>query len=75
MYDFNLAAKSEAYRAAEQRRYRAACLVRCLESSLDRINPEDFERVMLQLEAAQAELHTAVQEVIKLNVFGNEGRP
>lgn len=53
---------------AERRRYRAACRVRCLESSLDRINPAEFDQVMDQLEAALVEVHTAGAEVIRLQV-------
>lgn len=51
---------------AERRRYRAACRVRCLESSLDRINPTEFDQVMDQLEAALVEAQAAGAEVIRL---------
>lgn len=53
---------------AERRRYRAACRVRCLESSLDRIDPGEFDQVMDQLEAALVEVHMAGAEVIRLQV-------
>ena len=38
-----------------RRQYRAACRIRNLEASLDRISPNDFDRVMDQLEAARTE--------------------
>ena len=51
---------------AERRRYRAACRVRCLEASLDRIDPAEFDQMMDQLEAAIVEAQTAGAEVIRL---------
>lgn len=53
---------------AERRRYRAACRVRCLESSLDRINPAEFDQVMDQLEAAIMEVQMAANEVQRLQL-------
>lgn len=53
---------------AERRRYRAACRVRCLESSLDHINPSEFNRVMDQLEAAIVEVQIAGEEVFRLQL-------
>lgn len=53
---------------AERRRYRAACRVRCLESSLDRINPAEFDQVMNQLEAAIVEVQVAGTEVQRLQL-------
>ena len=50
---------SEEKKAAENRVYRARCLLRCLESKLDRIEPEEFDGLMLQLEAARSELYAA----------------
>ncbi len=43
-------------REAERQLYRAQCRVRCLEANLDRIDLEDFERLMESLEAARREL-------------------
>ena len=57
MYEYNPAWPPE-LQEAERRRYRAACKVRCLTSSLDRIRPEEFEQVMNQIEEAQAEAYT-----------------
>ena len=51
---------------AERRRYRAACRVRCLESSLDHIDPSGFDQVMDQLEAAIMETQKAADEVQRL---------
>jgi len=45
---------------AERITYRAACKVRCLEANLTRIEPEDFERLMDELETARREASTAV---------------
>ena len=53
---------------AEQRRDRAACRVRCLESSLDRIDPDEFDQVMDQLGAALVEVQAAGAEVIRLQL-------
>lgn len=41
---------------AERRNYRAECKLRCLTSSLDRIDPEDFDQVMDQIEEARKEV-------------------
>ena len=38
-----------------RRQYRMACRIRNLEASLDRISPNEFDRVMDQLEAACTE--------------------
>ena len=51
---------------AERRRYRAACRVRCPESSLDHIDPADFDQVMDQLETAIMEAQVAGTEVQRL---------
>lgn len=53
---------------AERRRYRAACRVKMLEAQLDRIRPEEFDRLMDELEAAQAELHEAGVEMLRLKL-------
>ncbi|MBE7004705.1 MAG: hypothetical protein E7425_10600 [Ruminococcaceae bacterium] len=66
MYDYNLAAHGPEYAAAEDRRYRAECRVRVLESSLDRIDMRDFDRVMSELMDARAELWAAGQIVLDL---------
>lgn len=44
--------------AAERRRYRAECKVRCLEANRERIDPREFD----QLEAAQEEARAAFRE-------------
>lgn len=44
---------------AERRRYRAVCRVKMLEAQLDRIGPEEFDQLMEQIEAAQAEVYEA----------------
>lgn len=44
---------------AERIAYRAACKVRCLEANLTRIEPEDFDRLMDELETARSEVSTA----------------
>ncbi|MGM9593140.1 MAG: hypothetical protein ACI3U8_02185 [Candidatus Onthomonas sp.] len=49
----------EALEEAEQQRYRAVCKVRCLESSLDRIEYERFDEIMSKLEEARAEVRQA----------------
>lgn len=51
---------------AEARLYRAACRLRCLESSLDRTDPEDFDDLMVQIEKAVEEVSAAGQECTKL---------
>lgn len=62
MFTYNASWPQE-LQEAERRRYRAACRVRCLESSLDRIDPGEFDQVMDQLEAS-----AAGYEVIRLRV-------
>lgn len=44
---------------AERIAYRAACKVRCLEASLTRIEPEEFDRLMDELETARREVSAA----------------
>ena len=44
---------------AELRVYRARCRLRCLESNLDRIEPERFDELMVQIEATRMELYSA----------------
>ena len=61
MYDYN-SAWSDELKAAERRRYRAECKVRCLTAALDRTAPEGFETLMTQIEAAQAELENAAAQ-------------
>ena len=51
---------------AEQRRYRAVCRVKMLEAQLDRIGPEEFDRLMEQIETAQAEVYEAGDDVLRL---------
>lgn len=52
---------------AERRVYRARCLVRCLEANLDRIDFDQFDDLMVRLEAAYAELHAAAIARASLN--------
>lgn len=49
---------------AEFRVYRARCRLRCLEANLDRIDFDQFDDLMAQLEAARAELQAAVNAKI-----------
>lgn len=65
MYEFNPAWPPE-LQEAERRRYRAVCKVRCLTASLDHIGPEEFEPVMDQIEAAQAEVYAAGYSALDL---------
>ena len=51
---------------AERRRYRAVCRVKMLEAQLDRIGPEEFDQLMERLEAAQAEVYEAGDDVLRL---------
>lgn len=51
---------------AERRRYRAACRVEMLEAQLSRIGPEEFDQLMEQIEAAQAEVYEAGGDVLRL---------
>lgn len=51
---------------AEARRYAAACKIRMLEGLLDRIGPEEFDDVMLQLEEAHKAVQEAGAEVMRL---------
>ena len=51
------AAWPQELKEAEQRRYRAVCRVKMLEAQLDRIGPEEFDQLMEQIEAAQAEVY------------------
>lgn len=53
---------NEKIAAAERRRYRAACKVRCLEANLTRIDPQEFDQLMDQLEAAREEAKAAFYE-------------
>ena len=50
---------------AEQRRYRAVCWLKMLEAQLNRISPEEFDQLMEQIEAAQAEVYEAGLEFTK----------
>ena len=67
MFTYNASWPQE-LQEAERRRYRAACRVRCLESSLDRIDPGEFDQVMDQLESSKLEASAAGYEVIRLRV-------
>lgn len=49
---------------AELRVYRARCRLRCLEANLDRIDFDQFDDLMAQIEAARAELQAAVNAKI-----------
>lgn len=60
MYEYN-SKWSDELKAAEQRRYRAECKVRCLTAALDRVDPGSFESLMDQIEAAQRELQAAAE--------------
>ena len=60
------AAWPQELKEAEQRRYRAACRVKMLEAQLDRIGPEEFDQLMEQIEAAQAEVYEAGGDVLRL---------
>lgn len=53
---------------AVQRHYRAKCKLRCLESALDRTDPEDFDELMARIEEAQAELLAAT--ILRVKVMG-----
>mgnify|MGYP007063294583 CR=1 FL=1 len=57
------AAWPQELKEAEQRRYRAVCRV---EAQLDRIGPEEFDQLMEQIEAAQAEVYEAGGDVLRL---------
>ena len=59
------AAWPQELKEAEQRRYRAVCRVKMLEAQLDRIGPEEFDQLMEQIEAAQAEVYEAGLEFTK----------
>ena len=65
MYNLNALSHGGAYAEAEARRYRAECLVRCLEASLDRTDPENFNEVMDRLETAQTDLLRAARDVME----------
>ena len=58
--------QADAWPEAERRRYRAACRVKMLEAQLDRIGPEEFDQLMEQIEAAQAEVYEAGGDVLRL---------
>ena len=60
------AAWPQELKEAEQRRYRAACRGKMLEAQLDRIGPEEFDRLMEQIETAQAEVYEAGDDVLRL---------
>ena len=60
------AAWPQELKEAEQRRYRAGCRVKMLEAQLDRIGPEEFDQLMEQIEAAQAEVYEAGGDVLRL---------
>ena len=42
------------------------CRVKMLEAQLDRIGPEEFDQLMEQIEAAQAEVYEAGGDVLRL---------
>lgn len=48
-------------KAAEFQVYRAQCKMRCIEAKLNRINLEQFDELMVLLEAAQNELFAALE--------------
>ena len=50
---------SQEKKDAELRVYRARCRLRCLEANLDRIDPDQFDELMAQIESARMELHEA----------------
>ena len=52
---------------AEDRIYRARCRVRCLEANLDRIDYEEFDSLMAQIESARVELRAAITAKIMLS--------
>ena len=51
---------------AEWRRYRAVCRLKMLEAQLERISPEEFDQLMEQIVAAQAEVYEAGNDVLRL---------
>lgn len=53
---------------AERIAYRAACKVRCLEANLTRIQPEDFEQLMSELETARREVSAAGRRELRARV-------
>lgn len=53
---------------AERQHFRAECKLRCLTSALDRTNPEDFDVLMVQIEAAKDELQSAWTEILKIKL-------
>lgn len=53
---------SDEHKAAEKKGYRLSCLLKCLEGSLSRIDPEDFDETMARIEKTREELFDAVKE-------------
>lgn len=49
----------EELKEAEHRRYRAECKLRCLTASLDRVDPAEFDSIMVQIEVTREELYAA----------------
>ena len=67
-------ANNEKIAAAERRRYRASCKVRCLEANLTRIDPQEFDQLMDQLKAAKEEAKAAFCEWSALQNQGGKSR-
>lgn len=59
---------TEEKKEAERRVYRARCRLRCLEANLDRIELERFDELMVQIESARMELHSAILANVKATV-------
>lgn len=51
----------EELKEVERRRYHAACLIRCLEAKLERVEPfsEEFDQTMTQLDQAHQDAREA----------------
>ena len=58
---------SEELKDAKRVHYRAVCKLRCLTAALDRTDPEDFDDLMVQIEAAQEAVWEAGLGVVRLS--------
>lgn len=58
---------------ADRLNYRAECKLRCLTACLDRTEPEDFEQVMDQIEAAKRAVFETGMTLTELRYRYNQG--
>lgn len=64
--------KQQEIQMLERQQYRDQCLLRCLESSLDRIDLSEFDGLMEQIESTRGRLYRLGLKIIQLKTASLE---